>query len=106
MDHLNHLRYDYETQFHERDLQIASLVFMGLSEIGHDICNFCFIKNSDVRDCGDDLSRLPLASCRVPRFVLHVNQCAMYTRSLLYRLCLQFIFVYVVTVITFNSYMN
>lgn len=36
------------------DSQIGSLVFIGLVNISLDICNFCFIKNSDVRDCGND----------------------------------------------------
>lgn len=67
-----HLYYEEQTQFRARERStIASLVFMGLLEIWYDICNFCFIKNSDVRDCGNELLRVaPRASLlRTFRFV-------------------------------------
>lgn len=60
-----HLWCEQQTQFRARERStIASLVFMGLVEIWYDICNFCFIKNSDVRDCGNELLRRRVAlSC-------------------------------------------
>lgn len=69
-----HLYYEEQTQFRARERStIASLVFMGLLEIWYDICNFCFIKNSDVRDCGNELLRVaPCERHCYVRFVLYL----------------------------------
>lgn len=59
------------TQFCKRERSaIASLVFMGLAEKSCDICNFCVIKNSDVRDCGDVLFQWRMSGRRRARGVL------------------------------------